>query len=262
LTTARPVALDSEPITDSPFDLPRAEAHHLARVLRVQVGDPLRLFHGGRHWSGRVTEVQGGRVAAVVDGELEPPATLPVEVWWALPALKGGATEDLLRHLTEAGAAGFVLLNCRRSVGRHDPSKSERLRRVLVEASKQSGRAEVPELLPGGGTGPGVSLAEALHLPDRTRGVRRLLPIVAVEHLRSGPTLTALVLEWTKTGDGLNGRGCVLVATGPEGGWDSEELNQARAAGWQEATLGPLVLRAETAPLVACGAVLGAIGVA
>jgi 16S rRNA (uracil1498-N3)-methyltransferase len=265
MSTARPVALSAPPPGDAPFDLATDEAHHLARVLRVRPGDGLRLFYGGEQWTGEVVEVSGGQVRVRALEPLPVPDRLPADLWWALPALKGGHTEDLLRHLTEAGAAGFLLMDCQRAISRHEPKKRDRLEKVLVEAAKQSGRAEVPRLLDGSSAGQAGSPL-TLHsivpriCPSEFPSETPVHTFVAAEHCPpDAPTLSQALASCLSPD---KGRPVFIIASGPEGGWAPEELAAAAQAHWQIVTLGPLVLRAETAPLIACGAALAALSIA
>jgi 16S rRNA (uracil1498-N3)-methyltransferase len=263
VSTARPVALEAfPPPPGQGFELPPEEAHHLARVLRVKQGDVLRLFHHGQQWSGQVLEVRGGQVVATTIAELPVPPPLALDLWWALPPLKGGHTEELLRHLTEAGAAGFALMETRRAVAHHDPRKRDRFVKVLVEAAKQSGRASIPRLtMP---TRPGPQPLSHLFSPQDTHPElpRFAGAFLAAEHQASAPPLSQAVRQILEAHAENGGRPAILVATGPEGGWAPEELDQAVQAHWKLVTLGALILRAETAPLVACGAALAALGAA
>lgn len=197
------------------------EARHLAASSRLRPGDPVTLFNGdGRDYPGRVVSV-GKRDAVVeladgVTSAAELPFTL--EVGTAVP--KGDRVDVLVEKLTELGATRWVPLLCDRSVVEPRPAKLDRLRKVVIEASKQCGRAVLMEV---GG----------------------LTPLA--DWLAAGPGVIA------HTAGGLDGvrfsdRG-VRTAVGPEGGFSGEEIAAAVGAGWRPASLGPRVLRVETAAI-------------
>jgi 16S rRNA (uracil1498-N3)-methyltransferase len=265
LGTRRPVALTAWPWELAQQDgqealqqfwLEGEEAHHLTKVLRVSPGQALRLFRKGRQFAGTVAEISGKRILVSYGAELPVPPSLPVAMWFAIPALKGGHTEDLLRQLTEAGAAGFVLLEARQSVARWDSAKWPRLEKVLLEAAKQCGRADCPQLI----------APTPLHLIPDLPGLacteeQSFQWFLATEHLQEGNRLSRVARRPGRSNQ-PELKGGWLMACGPEGGWHPDELDQARRAGWIPVTLGPLVLRAETAPLIGCGAMLAAMEVA
>lgn len=196
------------------------DAHHLARVLRLAAGETVVATDGRGRWS-RCTYRGDGTLEA--DGPLEFEAAPAPALTVAFAPVKSVRPEWAVQKLTELGIDRIVLLSTARSVVRWDPGRAaanlERLGRVVVEASAQSRRVWLPELV-------GVVGLDAL---ERT-GTALAEP--------GGPPPTTDV-----TG----------IAVGPEGGWATEELS----GGWPTVGLGTLVLRAETAALAA-GVLLGA----
>ena len=205
------------------------EAHHLATVLRAGPGAAVEVFDGeGTVADGVVEAVEGPRVRL----HLGDPRPSPVEpartVVLAVGLLKSDKLSDVVRAATEVGVAGFALVETehadRTSLSR---SKQVRLERIAREATKQSRRARVPWI-----EGP-VPFERAL-----AAGLER--GSVAVAHPASeGATLRAAV----------EGAGAITVFTGPEGGFHEREVAAARAAGAAVGSLGPRILRAETAPV-------------
>jgi 16S rRNA (uracil1498-N3)-methyltransferase len=202
------------------------EAHHLARVLRLKIGDQVTVFDGrGHEADARIERVEGQTVELAVGGRLvtadesQPPVTLAV----AVP--KADRFAWLVEKATELGVARLVPLLTARSVVHPGASKLEKLRRTIVEASKQCGRSWL------------MTLHEPI--PWREFVLREFtsgLPLIADP---SGEPL-AEALEADRP---------LLLAVGPEGGFTAEEREEAREQGGRLVSLGPWMLRIETAAI-------------
>lgn len=216
-------------------------ASHVARVLRLRGGDVVVLFNGdGREHSGRVVTLRPGEV----DVELlsseggAPDSPLPVTL---LQGVARGERMDLVvQKATELGVARILPVLAARSVvrldGRQAQRKLEHWRAVAVAACEQSGRSRLPAV-----EAP-VPLEQALSLVP-TQGCRFTLSPGAAT------PLAALA----------RGTDSVSLLIGPEGGLTEAELGLATGAGFVPRSLGPRVLRTETAALAAL-AVLQAVG--
>ena len=212
--------------------LPKAQAHHVSRVLRTKLGDQVEVIDADhRRWSARLVSVEPTRlqILAVIDGPSADTESV-LEVW--LPILKGGKTDDLVRQLTELGVRAIIVYGARRAVVRLQPDKlSKRLIRwstIAAEATRQCGRLSVPE----------VRLEP--ELPMKSIG------FFFWEHAKT-PAAEAL--------HGHDGRHPLRLLIGPEGGLDTIEAEYLEGIGWRAMSLGPRILRAETAVVV--GATLG-----
>ena len=211
-----------------------SEATHLVRVLRVKAGQQVVAFDGkGLEALGQVVDASDGRVvlhlADPVPGEVEASLRLTL----AVALLKGDRLADVVRQGTELGVARFRPLITRYSDVRVlSQAKLDRLRRVAREASKQSGRALVPE----------VDAAVTLDSFDAAGAVAYADP-------RAATTLAELVVTDSLT-----------VITGPEGGLSLEEVGRLEALGATGLQLGRRILRAETAPVAIAAALLAARG--
>lgn len=196
-----------------------ASAHHLARVLRLRDGEVVTVTDGAGRW--RSCRVVGDGV--VVDGAVEDVARLRPPVTIAVAPPKGERLEWLVQKCTEVGVDRIVLLSAERSVVRWDGERAgrqlARLRRIAIEASLQARRVWLPELAG---------------------------PVPALDVLA-----TAVVAE---PGGRPLGPEDATVAIGPEGGWSAAEV--AAAAG--QVSLGPNVLRVETAAVVATSMMVAA----
>jgi len=213
------------------------EARHLARVLRARPGDEIVVFAGnGGEWPARIVrigrdevelETGAARPDAVAEG---PPLVLAV----ALP--KGERQKWLVEKLTEFGVARLVPLVTVRGVAEATPAALARLRRTVIEACKQCGRNTLLEIAT-----PATPAELFGRLDPGT------WPLVADP---AGPPLVTLPRPESPGG--------ILALVGPEGGFTAEEVAAAVAAGCRRASLGPHVLRIETAALAAA-ATLGCL---
>jgi 16S rRNA (uracil1498-N3)-methyltransferase len=205
------------------------QAHQMRSVLRLRSRDQVRVFDGLTMVDRLVelTDAREGRVVGEVAQAPEPRTRLIV-----FPALlQRDKFEVVLQKLTEIGAAAITPVITARSLVREAPElrRYVRWRAILREAAEQCGRGVVPELLPV------EPLSAAL------RGAEgRVVMAFEGERRRS--------LRDAVTG----GPRVVSVFVGPEGGYTSEEVDCARSLGAEIVTLGPRVLRTETAsPLLA-----------
>ena len=231
------------------FELPEGAARH-AQVRRVQPGDALRIFDGrGAERAAQVLEV-GRRAVRVRLGAPQP--TLPEPAWHVTLALGMPANERmdfLVEKATELGVSAIQPLHCARSVLRLEGERAARRRAhwqsVAVAAAEQCGRAVVPEVAPVQDFAPWCAA-----LPEA--GLRVVLSLApGAEVLASLPAFgaraTGNVPKTQPPRPHCAGR--VLVLSGPEGGLAPQEEAQAVAAGFEPLSLGPRVLRADTAPL-------------
>ncbi len=226
-----PLATDTAP--GAAVEITGDEAHHAARVKRLEPGQPLELLDGlGRVARAEVADiVKLGKKAGwalharIVDLEHRPQPSPRLTVVSAVP--KGPRLETMIDQLSQVGVAAWAPLHCTRSVVDPRGGKLDRLSRVTLEAAKQSGRAWAMTVERGTSfkeaVGPGVIIADASGEPYQPTGAA---------------DLTLLV--------------------GPEGGWTDAEIDQARAAGAVIAGFGRHVMRIETATIAAAGIVLDA----
>lgn len=212
------------------------EGHHLARVLRVRPGDQVRAFDGtGREALGVVRQVERERVTVDLSEPKLSAAEPAAEVTVAVALLKGNKLADVVRMGTELGVRRFVLLDTARAEPDDlSAGKMQRLERVAREAAKQSGRAVIP-----GVDGP-VGLA-SLELSTETLIADPGADARIADHVLARRSAAR---DW-------------LVVSGPEGGFEPEEVAGLVARGATRVSLGRSILRAETAPVaLAAGVVL------
>lgn len=199
-----------------------SQAHHLGTVMRRRAGGMVRLFNGhDGEWQARIEVLHRDRLALMPERRLRPQAAEP-DLWLAFALLKRDATDLVVQKATELGVSAIhPVVTAHTGAARVN---LDRLRAIAVEAAEQSERLTVPDL------------HEACGLPALLAGwpcARRLA--VAVER-REAPPITAAA-------------GGLLV--GPEGGFDPAELDVLHRHPFVvPVTLGPRVLRAETAAIV------------
>ena len=204
-----------------------ANALHLARVLRARVGQEFDISLGDRIRRGTITSVGEERVEFALGEEVAAASVSAISLYLAV--FKFDRFEWALEKCTELGVARIVPMIARRTeahLASAAGKRVERWRKIALEAAQQSRRLAPPEI------GDPVKLKAAV---ESAAGLRIVL---------------AESEEQVMLGDLLSGAEEVSLAVGPEGGWAAEELALFEGAGWKRASLGPTILRAETAAMV------------
>ena len=231
------------------ISLGKEESAHASKVLRLRPGEAVQLIDGESRYDAVLTEVSAeGTRASVTALCPSPEAPARAVLWQGLP--KADKLELIAQKATELGVWEIWPIEMLRSVarlGKNDPKKQERLSRIALEAAKQSGRAHVPEVRAA------VSFDKAL---KRLEEESFDLILVAWEEEHALP-LSKAIGEYRQF-NGVPGR--VLIVIGPEGGIDEAEQQRLAALGAQSVTLGPRILRTETAGLCALAALWTAMG--
>jgi 16S rRNA (uracil1498-N3)-methyltransferase len=215
-------------------------AHHLGHVLRAHAGQLYELSDGEVVWLARIESVARNRVEfALVEQLATPPQT--VEVALLLSIVKFDAFEWAIEKATELGVTKIIPLAAARSekgLLAAAAKRSHRWQKILLESSQQSRRLRIPQL---------DELAKpAQAFAAQTANFRMILSE------RSDARSIRSSLARTNHDQAIAGAvAAAALAIGPEGGWTDDELNGARAAGFQEASLGQLILRTETAVIAA-----------
>lgn len=217
------------------------ESHHLVVVNRCGRGDPVVAFDGrGREW---LTEcVDPGKSATVLRvKEARPAATRAFAITLAQALPKGSTMDDIVRQATEVGAARIVpLLTERTQVhldGDRADKKVEKWRTTAIEAAKQCGNPWLPEIAP-------IRKLDDFLASAKDHDLR------LVASLHAGTTTLKQALATFAHQHGHPPRDAVWLV-GPEGDFSPVEMTAAVMAGFVPVTLGPLVLRSDTAALYA-----------
>jgi 16S rRNA (uracil1498-N3)-methyltransferase len=212
------------------------EARHLTRVLRVEAGQRFEISDNGAVYLAEVVEARGERVTFRVQEPIDSPPP-PVRVTLCAALIKFDRFEWIVEKATELGVERILPVDATRTEkGLFEASRkrTERWERIARESSQQSRRARLPELLPAARFD--ASLATEA-------GVRIFL------EEGTAPPILRVLPEKLET---------AAVLLGPEGGWTDQERNAAASAGWTAVSLGPQVLRAETAAMAALSVLMAA----
>ena len=224
----------------TPITVTGEEHHHLARVLRARPGDAITLFDGaGAEVDARVVRVGRTETELVPAADSRARAGSPKASLVLLTAVpRGGRMDFLVQKCAELGVSRIVPIVAARSVVRPEPARSARWEKIAREAARQCGRADVPAVTAC------APLAAALAAPDLP--ARRLM----LSPDDGGPSLRARLPDHAAT----------ALLVGPEGGLAPAEAEAAATAGFEPVNLGPLILRVETAAIVAVALAAEAFG--
>jgi len=219
------------------------QAIHLARVLRAEPGQIYDIVFNGFLHRAEIISVSEQKVDFALHEELSSDAALPLHL--LLAVFKFDHMEWAIEKATELGIARITPILARRTekhLAQAALRRTERWRRIALEASKQSRRTTIPEIADP------IALKPALeHETTPTR--------ILLSETEQTTTLTAALTDSVRpTGYesvALNAPITHAIAIGPEGGWTSEEMSLFTQHKWQPVTLGPRILRAETAAIAA-----------
>ena len=200
------------------------EAHHLFRVLRVEAGQKFEISDNSRVWLAEVKTARKSEVCFTIIQELPSGPELP-EVILYLALVKFDRFEWAVEKATEMGATRVVPVDTTRTdqgLFQGAAKRVERWRRIAREASEQSRRLAPPEIAD----------------PAKFSAIHNSAPAnrYVLDEQPGAPTLAKIIRAAP-----------VAVFIGPEGGWTDAERATLAASGWVAASLGPLILRAETA---------------
>ena len=236
-------------ITASLATLSTQETHHLIHVLRMTPGDEAFVFDGcGREFRCSFSRVEANQALLEIEETLSDIVESSLHITLAQALAKGEKFDFIVQKATELGVSAVAPLITRNSDVRLDDQQKnnrvERWRRISLEAMKQCGRRRLVEIA-------------------RPRSLREFIAETTALDARNQVTLVfsegggmpiAEALQPSAEGSAV----CALV--GPEGGWSTDELEALKDSGSSAVTLGPRVLRTETAALVALTLIQNALG--
>jgi 16S rRNA (uracil1498-N3)-methyltransferase len=216
-------------------ELGAGHANYLGNVLRLKVGAELLLFDGSSgEWLARIAEAGKKRMSLAVERRTRDPEVMP-DVWLAFAPVKRAQTDWLVEKATELGAGRLIPVMTQRTVA--ERVRLDRLEAITIEAAEQCGRTVLPQIAEPQPLARFLETrdpARTLYFADERGGE------TAVEAFKPGPA---------------------LLLTGPEGGFTDQERELVRAApGSIAVSLGPRILRAETAALAALAAYMAVAG--
>ncbi len=216
-----------------------AEAHHAVDVLRIRQGDRAVIFNGrGAEATVEVVEADRRQLnLKVLHHATSEPLTCRITLAQAIP--KGKTMDLIVQKATELGVSAIVPLVSERTVVQCSPEEAERKREkwqgVVIEAGKQCGRNWLPQV-----TAP---VAPKAFFADAPR-----FDLMLIASLQNDALPPRKVLEEVQAANGSKPKE-VLILIGPEGDFTPAEISLAKIAGCRPITLGPIVLRSETAAL-------------
>jgi 16S rRNA (uracil1498-N3)-methyltransferase len=227
------------------------QAIHLARVLRAEPGQIYDIVSNGFLHRAEITSVSEQKVDFTLHEELSSDAALPLHL--LLAVFKFDHMEWAIEKATELGVSRITPILARRTekhLAQAALKRSERWRRIALEASKQSRRTTIPEIADP------IALKPAL---EQEKSPTRILLseteqtttlIVALEN-SIGNTSARVPHPSQSQREGWDVERQTAIAIGPEGGWTPDEISLFIHHAWQPVTLGPRILRAETAAIAA-----------
>ncbi len=229
----------TQDITEAGGCITGEDAKHIAKVLRMKVGDELTVCDTkGRDYDCMIEEIGAGevrlKVLSVAPSQSEP--DVRVHLYQAMP--KADKMETIIQKAVELGAASITPVMTRRCVSRPDAKSMDkklvRYNRIALEAAKQCGRGVVPPVLP------------LLELPQALEQMQRTGCSILFYENATAPA-KQVIAKARESGKELE----IAVLIGAEGGFDEDEVALAREHGCHILSLGKRILRCETAPLAA-----------
>ncbi|HUR37766.1 MAG TPA: RsmE family RNA methyltransferase [Terriglobales bacterium] len=205
-------------------------AHHLSRVLRAKVGQEFDIACGDQVRLGMVTSIADDRVEFTLGAALQQAQQSDVRL--LLAVFKFDRMEWAIEKAVELGVNSIHPVIARRTdahLAAAAGKRTDRWRRIAHEAAQQSRRTSTPEIAEP------VKLKDALQQEDVAK--------ILLSEAEDGNSLTNVLAA--------AGNAPLVLAIGPEGGWAEDELQQFASAGWESASLGATILRAETAAIAA-----------
>jgi 16S rRNA (uracil1498-N3)-methyltransferase len=226
------------------FYIPEEDRHHIVKVMRLKVGDSIICAINGKSAVCAIEEITDKQVVAVVVKWEEGTVELPVNVAIASGLPKGDKLDWIIQKGTELGAMKFIPFAATRSVVKWDEKKAakkvERWQKIAKEAAEQSHRRNLPEVVSP------VNLKSLIQLSEAFEH-----KLIAYEEDAKQGESSVLAKTLANLGKGQS----LLFLFGPEGGLTGEEVTMLKSYGFQSCSLGPRILRTETAPLYALAAI-------
>jgi 16S rRNA (uracil1498-N3)-methyltransferase len=211
-------------------------AEHLSRVLRAEIGQHYDIATPTGVRLGRIVSVKEGCVDFLLGDVLADPGVTTPDITLALAIFKFDRMEWAIEKCTELGVSKiipFIASRTEKHLAQAAPKRAERWRRLVTQASEQSRRATPPEI------DDPIPFDQLIADDSPTRIV-----------LSESEAVLSLASSLTQA------QGRMILAIGAEGGWTRGELSKFAQSGWKSATLGPTILRAETAAIAALAVAL------
>lgn len=240
--------ISKEQIIRDKVEIVGSDVHHISKVLRLRTGDMVSLADGeGTEYEVKIVAISKDKVECMILNSYQINREPPVELILCQGLPKGDKLELIIQKSVEIGVSRIVPVKCERTVvhlsGDKATKRLDRWQRVAIEAAKQSRRSRVPEI------SPLMPIENAFELvPD---GAVAVMPWEEEK---------ALGLKKVLAGVSKNYNGQVWIFIGPEGGLTQQEADKARSRGVIPVTLGPRILRTETAGIATLAVIMYQLG--
>lgn len=220
------------------------DARHISKVLRLTIGDRIELTNGlGQDFTAKISTIGPGSVDLSILDACDSSTESPIDITLCSGMLKDKKMDMVIKHVTQLGILQWVPFFCQRSIPTPDKKRLEkrhqRWESIAVESLKQCGRSRLPRILPP------VSFETLLD-----QALDQDVKIAFWE--QSTRKLSTL--------DKTSGKNKIMILIGPEGGFSEAEIDQAREKGFLSYSLGPRILRAETAAISSCALIQHLLG--
>ncbi len=239
--------IQKKEISGSIATIKGSDIKHIRNVLRMKPGDMLLLFdETGFNYEAKIVALSSGSIAASIYRTFSSKTESRLNVVVAQAYLKDRTMDTVIRQVTELGIREWIPFTAKRSVPRPDQhrlrARMERWEKIAIESLKQCGRYQIPKI-------------SNLNTFDGvlTRKRRHDIKMIFWENETKGIN-AACFLEKKEAIDS------VLIMLGPEGGFTKGEIQHAKEHGFVTASLGPRILKADTATIAACALVQSIFG--
>ena len=212
------------------------DARHISRVLRHSAGDHITVTNGrGQDFSATITAISPLTVELSITDKIETMTEPPIDITLCSGMLKDKKMDFIIKHVTQLGIYRWIPFFCERSIPSPDEKRLEKRRQrwetIAKESLKQCGRSLLPEI------SPPVSFNKLLHISaDYDQKIafweNETTPLSNLKKQPSGQK--------------------IIILIGPEGGFSADEIQAAEKNGFSSFSLGPRILRAETASIACC----------
>lgn len=231
----RRIFVTQDEIFDETIIFSPANLHYLKNVLHFRSGDQLTMFDGERRYEVVLEQDQEGELIGKICTASEENPDFPVKVRLAFGCVRPGPTDEIIRHGTELGVESFFPLILERSTRRPETARA-RWGKIAASACAQSGRTIMPKV----------------HDPMKLEAFLEVKDIGSCL-IYLAPDQIALPLGMILD---VHASDCVTLLVGTEGGLTEQEESLLAKSGFLSASLGPTILKTETAAIVAAGIVL------
>lgn len=236
--------VEPEQVFENSISIFGDDVKHISKVLRLRVNEEITVCDKcGNDYECSLQEISSDKVVAKILSKKKNVAEADIEITLFQGLPKSDKMDLIIQKCVELGISKIVPVITKRAVSRPSDGDKKIIRwqKIAAEAAKQCGRGIIPEV------GKMISFADAVKLCDD----EKVLAIMPYECEAENKIKNALKETEKKK---------IFVYIGPEGGFDESEVNLAENSGIKLVTLGPRIMRTETAPIAVCSVIMYEIG--